>query len=299
MRLRFRFRTIPFVATVVLVALGILLGNWQVRRAAEKTALQTRLAERAALAPLVLDGAPVDPAAIEYRRVVVTGEFVPNWPLYLGNRPLDGRFGFIVLMPFKIAGSDKVVLVARGWAPRDPGAQDRVPAVPAPAGRTTIEGLAVLHPARVMALGTEAPPRPGAVVQNLDTAAFARASGMDVLPVLVEQTGADAVAAAGAGADATAAASALADGGAGAGAGALADAAAGAAAAAAVPAARTATGLPPAAAPVAAPLVRKWPAPAVDVDRNRGYAFQWYALAAMAFLFFVMTGFRSGTKQSG
>lgn len=248
MRLRFRFRTVPFVATVVLVALGILLGNWQVRRAAEKTALQARLAQRAAMAPLVLDGAPLDPAAAEYRRVVVTGAFVPDWPLYLGNRPLDGRFGFIVLMPFRIAGSSKVVLVARGWAPRDPGANDRVPNVAAPAGRTTVEGLAVQHPARVMALGAETPPRPGAIVQNLDTAAFAKASGMDVLPVLVEQTGADA-------------------------------------------------GATPAAG--AAPLVRKWPAPAVDVDRNRGYAFQWYALAAMAFLFFVMTGFRSGTKQAG
>jgi cytochrome oxidase assembly protein ShyY1 len=250
MRLRFRFRTVPFVATVVLVTLGILLGNWQVRRAAEKTALQARLAQRSAMAPLVLDGSPVDPAAIEYRRVVARGEFVPAWPLYLGNRPLDGRAGFIVLMPFRIAGSSKVVLVARGWAPRDPGAQDRVPDVAAPAGRTTVEGLAVQHPARVMALGTEASPRPGAIVQNLDMAAFARASGMDVLPVLVEQTGADA---------------------------APAGTAAGAARA----------------------LVRKWPAPAVDVDRNRGYAFQWYALAAMAFLFFVMTGFRSGTKQAG
>jgi cytochrome oxidase assembly protein ShyY1 len=249
MRLRFRFRTIPFVATVVLVTLGILLGNWQVRRVAEKTALQARLTQRSAMAPLVLDGSPVDPAAVEYRHVVVTGEFVPNWPLYVGNRPLDGRFGFIVLMPFKIAGSGKVVLVARGWVPRDPGAQDRVPDVAAPGGRTTVEGVAVLHLPRVMTLGTEAPLRPGAVLQNLDMAAFVRASAMDVLPVLVEQTGADAAAA----------------------------------------------GAPP----VAAPLVRKWSAPDEGVDRNRGYVFQWYALATMAFLFFVITGFRSGTKQAG
>jgi len=237
------------VATVVLVALGILLGNWQVRRVEEKTALQARLAQRSAMAPLVLDGAPVDPAAVEYRHVVVTGEFIPNWPLYVG-RTLDGRAGVIVLMPFTIAGSSKVVLVARGWAPRDPGAQDRVPAVvAAPAGRTTVEGLAVPHLPRVMTLGTEAPMRPGAVLQNLDTAAFARVSGMDVLPVLVEQTGADAPAAA--------------------------------------------------AAPPAAALVRKWSAPGEGADRNRGYVFQWYALAAMAFLFFVITGFRSGTKQAG
>ncbi|GAA4665607.1 SURF1 family protein [Massilia kyonggiensis] len=240
MRLRFRFRTIPFVATLVLVAVGILLGNWQVRRAAEKTALQARLTQRAALPPLVLDGTPVDPAAVEYRRVIVTGEFVPNWPLFLDNRPFEGRSGFIVLMPFKITGADDVVLVARGWVPRDPAVHDRVPQVATPGGRTTIAGLAVLHPARVMELGKAPPPRPGAIVQNVDPAGFAQASGLRTLPVLVEQTNPD-------GAD----------------------------------------------------LARKWPAPAVDVDRNKGYAFQWYALAAMAFLFFVITGFRSGTKQAG
>ena len=240
MRLRFRFRTIPFVATLVLVALGILLGNWQVRRAAEKTALQARLTQRSALPPLVLDGKPVDPPAVEYRRVIVTGEFVPNWPLFLDNRPFEGRTGFIVLMPFKIAGGDDVVLVARGWTPRDPAVHDRVPQVPTPGGRTTIEGLAILHPARVMELGKAPPPRPGAIVQNVDPAGFAQASGLRTLPVLVEQTNPDAT-----------------------------------------------------------DLIRKWPAPAVDVDRNKGYAFQWYALAAMAFLFFVITGFRSGTKQAG
>jgi cytochrome oxidase assembly protein ShyY1 len=240
MRLRFRFRTIPFLATLVLVAVGILLGNWQVRRAAEKTALQARLTQRSALPPLVLDGKPVDPAAVEYRRVIVTGEFVPNWPLFLDNRPFEGRTGFVVLMPFRIAGADDVVLVARGWVPRDPAVHDRVPQVPTPGGRTTIEGLAVLHPARVMELGKAPPPRPGAIVQNIDPAGFAQASGLRTLPVLVEQT-----------------------------------------------------------SPDSSELTRKWPAPAVDVDRNKGYAFQWYALAAMAFLFFVITGFRSGTKQAG
>ncbi|MCS0582599.1 SURF1 family protein [Massilia pinisoli] len=243
MRLRFRFRTIPFLAMLALVTLGVMLGNWQVRRAVEKTALQARLTQRAALPPLVLDGKPVDPVAVEYRRVAVTGEFVADWPLFLDNRPLAGRTGFILLMPFRIAGTGAVVLVERGWLPRDPAVHDRVPHVATPAGRTTIEGVAVLRPARVMELGTAPPLKPGAIVQNVDPAAFAHASGMAVLPVVIEQTSADALA--------------------------------------------------------AGELVRDWPAPAIDVDRHKGYAFQWYALAAMAFLFFVMTGFRSGTKQAG
>jgi cytochrome oxidase assembly protein ShyY1 len=43
-------------------------------------------------------------------------------------------------------------------------------------------------------------------------------------------------------------------------------------------------------------LVRDWPRPSSGADRNRGYAFQWYGLAAMAALFFIVTGFRRGTK---
>jgi len=38
-------------------------------------------------------------------------------------------------------------------------------------------------------------------------------------------------------------------------------------------------------------LVRDWPLPSAGVDRHRGYAFQWYGLAAAALIFFFVTGF--------
>jgi cytochrome oxidase assembly protein ShyY1 len=43
-------------------------------------------------------------------------------------------------------------------------------------------------------------------------------------------------------------------------------------------------------------LVRDWPRPSIGIDKHFGYAFQWFALAAMALFFFVVTGFRRGTK---
>jgi len=245
MRLRFQFSIIPLIATVALVTLGILLGNWQTRRAVEKTALQMRLDQRSAAPPLVLGAAPQDAAALEFRRIVVTGQFKADWPVLLDNRPLDGRSGFIVLTPFTIAGSNRQVLVARGWLARDPAAPGRTPApdtLAPPPGSVTIEGIAVVRPARVMQLGTPPAIKPGAVVQNLEVEDFARASGLDLQPFLLEQTG---------------------------------------------------PALP------GEMLVRKWPVPSVDVDRHKGYALQWYALAAMAFLFFVMTGCRRGRKQTG
>jgi cytochrome oxidase assembly protein ShyY1 len=237
MPLRFRFRTVPFVATLILVLLGIVLGNWQTRRAAEKTALQARLDQGMAAAPLVLDGGAVDPARLAFHRVIVTGEFVPNWPVFLDNRPQEGRSGFILLMPFKIADSGKYVLVARGWLPRNLAEHDRLPPYTTPPGRITLEGRVVDHLARAMQLGTPAPLKPNAIVQNTEPGELARASGLDLLPVVVEQTG---------------------------------------------------PSLP------GEGLLRNWPAPSLDIDRHKGYAVQWYALAAMAFLFFVITGFRRG-----
>ena len=45
-------------------------------------------------------------------------------------------------------------------------------------------------------------------------------------------------------------------------------------------------------------LLRDWPRASMGSDRHRGYAFQWLALAVMAFLFFVVTSFgkRDGRK---
>ena len=242
MRIRFRFSTIPLVATVLLVALGIALGNWQQRRADYKAGLQAQLTQRASEAPLVLGPALAAPGDMEYRRVTISGEFVRGWPLFLDNRPNAGRSGFYLVMPFKIAGSNTHVLVARGWLPRDPRAYGRLPAIQTPAGTVTIEGRVRASAGHVMQLGKAAPLTPGAIVQNVEVAQFAQASGLRLQPFFVEQSGA------------------------------------------------------PAPDPGDA-LVRDWPAPALDIDKHRGYAFQWYALAAMAGLFFVITGFRSGTKQ--
>jgi surfeit locus 1 family protein len=235
MRISFRFRPIPFVATVLLVALGVSLGNWQERRAAEKIALQAKLSARAAEAPLAIGAAPLRAAPLEYRHVTVTGQFVQSYPLYLNNRPQDGRAGFHVLMPMKIAGSNMHVLVARGWVPRNAAEVAKLPPYATPAGTVTIDGIVKTSVGHIMQLGTPEPVRPGAIVQNIDPAQFAAASGLALQPFFIEQSGANA------------------DG-----------------------------------------LVRAWPAPSVGVEKHQGYAFQWYALAAMALLFFVITGFRRG-----
>lgn len=239
MRLRFRFRWIPFIAALCAAAVGISLGQWQTRRALEKDAIEARLAERAAQPPLDLRLASPDPDGIEYRRVTARGEFMQDWNIWLDNRPHQGAAGFHLLTPFRIAGSDAWVLVARGWVARDPVDRTRLPPVATPSGELKLEGIAVRHAGRVLQLGEAPAIRPGAIVQNVAVDEVASAAGIRLLPFIVEQTDAPR------------------DG-----------------------------------------LVRDWPVPSSGADKHRGYAFQWYALAATALLFFVVTGFRRGTSQT-
>ena len=241
MRYSFRFRAIPFLATVLLVALGVSLGQWQDRRGAQKIALQEMLSERGGGAPLVLgpQATPISAEQVEFRKVSVAGEFLPNWPLFLDNRPQDGKVGFYLLMPFKIAGSDMHVLVARGWVPRYTGEHDRLPEFSTPKGTVIVTGIAKASVGKVMQLGQPAEVKPRAILQNLEPRQFGAASKLAVHPFFIEQS-----------------------------------------------------------VPVDAgdKLARNWPAPSIGVEKHQGYAFQWYALAVMALLFFVFTGFRRGTN---
>lgn len=188
MPIAFRFKLIPFIATVLVVALGIALGNWQERRADEKIATQQQLAQGAASAPLVLNGASLAAADVEFRRVRVTGQFVRHWPLYLDNRPYQGRAGVYLLMPFRIDGSRMHVLVQRGWLARDPLARDKLPPFATPAGTVTLDGVARQHAGHVMELGQGPALAPGAIVQNTEPLQVAKASGLALLPFVLQQS---------------------------------------------------------------------------------------------------------------
>jgi cytochrome oxidase assembly protein ShyY1 len=233
-----RFRWLPFFAAAGVAAIGIALGQWQLRRAAEKDDIAARMAVRAAEAPLQLEAPVRDPAALEFRHVRLRGEFLPKWTIYLDNRPYRGMAGFEVVTPLKIAGSDRHILVDRGWVARDPADRTHLPRIETPSGTVTIEGIARLHASRLLQLGTAAPVVPGAIVQNIEPGTFARASGLAMEPLVVEQTGA---------------------GGDG--------------------------------------LTRDWSmAQDIGSDRHRAYAFQWFALAATAIIFFLVTGFKRASK---
>jgi cytochrome oxidase assembly protein ShyY1 len=252
---RSRFRAIPFIAAALAVVVGLSLGQWQGRRAAQKTAIAQQLSERASAPKFALSDQPVPADDMEYRKVSIKGEFVRGWTVYLDNRPYQGRPGFYVLMPFRIAGSDMHVLIERGWMPLNIGDRNKLFPYRTPDGEIEIEGIVRRKPGHLMQLGRAATLQPNAIVQNLEIAEFAAASKLKLQPFVVEQTQ-------------------------------PADALAGRPGQQGQQDTQDPQDL----------LVRDWPQPSNGIDMHRGYAFQWYALAAMAFLFFIVTGIRRGTK---
>lgn len=225
------------VATVLVAALGVQLGNWQSDRAEAKSGIEAAMTAATAAPPVNLNADASDGVPDEFRRVSLTGQFVAGWPIYLDNRPHEGASGFYVLMPFRLAASDRHVMVARGWAPRHVADRTRLPNVVTPKAEVTITGIVRTSMPRVMELGEPPALKPGAIVQNVAIPDLERATGMALLPIFVQQTG---------------------------------DAADG--------------------------LVRDWPVPSSGIEKHRGYAFQWYGLALMAVLFFIVTGIRRESR---
>ena len=131
---------------VVAVAVTcVWLGQWQLQRLAEVRAnnelLSTRLeAQPVDLAALVAAGADgVDQAALEFRRVEVTGGFRPNEEVLQRGQQHQGQQGFHLLTPLELTEGG-VVLVRRGWVPlqlSEPPVADALPET----GTVTVTGI--------------------------------------------------------------------------------------------------------------------------------------------------------------
>lgn len=181
------------VAALLTVALTFSLGQWQLRRAAQKEALQASLDQKSQLAPLgnaeLASFALLNPsalAALSDRRVDISGHWQAPQTVYLDNRPMNGRPGFWVMTPLQLSGTDKVVLVQRGWIPRDFVDRSRLAPVETSAQEVRLQGRMAPAPAKLYAFkGADT----GLIRQNLDIGVLAAETGLPLLPVLVLQTG--------------------------------------------------------------------------------------------------------------
>ncbi len=176
-------------AFVLISALLLSLGLWQLNRAEEKRALLASEAFAAAAPAVGLDSvlADVGLAAKRYTRVTITGVWMPQNQLLWDNRIADGQAGYEVITPFKTE-SGTVVLVNRGWVPVGPS-RALLPEVSLPGAEAsfTLQGV-VTRPSKGLASGPAVetsgvwPKR----VQFMDYAAFASALQLDLVPALIQ-----------------------------------------------------------------------------------------------------------------
>jgi surfeit locus 1 family protein len=176
------------LATVVTMVVTASMGRWQLDRAAQKEALQSTVDQRSALPALneLALLAANDVRAQIHRPVRLRGQWLPDASVFLDNRQMNGRTGFFLVTPLRLAGSDRAVLVQRGWTPRDFTDRSRVPTVDTPAGEVVIEGRLAPPPAKLYELGEGAP---GPIRQNIEVSAMVDALGVPLLAASVVQTG--------------------------------------------------------------------------------------------------------------
>lgn len=175
-------------AAVIGTGIGAGLGYWQWDRAAQKTALQAALDARSAMPPVgarELDSLRPGDDSLQFRRVRLEGRWLAERTVFLDNRPLNSRTGFIVVTPFQWQGG--AVLVQRGWAPRSFEDRTRVPALATPEGLVRLEGRIAPPPSRLYEFEAAAS---GPIRQNIDPEHYAREIGVALAPVSVQQEGA-------------------------------------------------------------------------------------------------------------
>ena len=204
MTLRPRAHRVLFVLITLaaLVGMGITasLGRWQLGRAAEKLTYQATLEARAAMpaldaqalrATLEAGGATAaDAEALLHRAVTLQGRWLPEHTVYLDNRQMQGRPGFYVVTPLLLPDEKAVVLVQRGWVPRNFQDRTLVPRVDTPPELVQIQGRVAALPSRLyeFAAGDSAQGS-SRIRQNLDLAAMSAQVQWPILTLSVVQLG--------------------------------------------------------------------------------------------------------------
>jgi len=182
-----RRAAVVLLATLAGVALTGGLGFWQLDRAAQKQAMQAALDARARLVPIetsALARNAGEAAAQHYRPVHLRGRWLAANTVFLDNRALNGRAGFIVVTPLQLEESRDAALVQRGWVARDARERSLLPELPLPTGSVDIEGWVAPAPARLYEFAAAAS---GPIRQNLDVTEFSRETGLSLRPLSVMQ----------------------------------------------------------------------------------------------------------------
>jgi surfeit locus 1 family protein len=151
---RQRSLLVATMATVLGMALTVRLGVWQLSRGHEKETLHAAILAQHAKPALDTAAVLKDKSVLAqlHQGVRLEGRWLSQYTVYLENRPMQGRSGFIVLTPLQLDPST-TVLVQRGWIPRHQQDRTLLAPIETPQGLVQVNGRIALGPSEVMELG--------------------------------------------------------------------------------------------------------------------------------------------------
>jgi len=181
----FRPRLGMTLAAAAGIVLTLVLAQWQVGRAQYKEGLQARYDTLGRQPAVTITGTLTGREDVLLRRVEVRGKFAPKFTVFIDNRIYKHQPGFYVATPLRIAGSQRYVLVNRGWvaSPRDRS----LPQISTPAGEQVVRGVAIAYSERFLELSTKVVE--GSVWQNLVFERYRQATKLELQPFVVQQEG--------------------------------------------------------------------------------------------------------------
>jgi surfeit locus 1 family protein len=142
--------------TCVAMAAFIAFGSWQLERGREKQALVQAFQQGQQSSVVLAEGVVFDDQP-RYQHVRVTGSYEPGRQILLDNMPSQaGKPGYRVLTPLRRTGSDRLLLVDRGW-------------VPLGASRATLPDVTVAADVRAVSGRLDSLPAPGVRVGEAGT----------------------------------------------------------------------------------------------------------------------------------
>jgi cytochrome oxidase assembly protein ShyY1 len=145
--------------TVAASVVMVMLGNWQLHRYQERSAINTRIDAADSVPAVPLTSVLAKPAApgtaganpgedASWTKVTVTGHYDPAHEIQARGRTVDGAVGFEIVTPLILADGT-AVLVDRGWVPSANGDAVSAPVAPAPpTGEVTVVGQVHLSESR-------------------------------------------------------------------------------------------------------------------------------------------------------
>lgn len=187
---RFTPHLMLVLITVLAVAIMMILGNWQLERAKEKSTLLYSLTQHQSEVTKPLRISEIGQLK-NMQQVQISGELQNNRQLLLDNKFHQHQIGYYVFTPVKIAANKPWVLVNRGWVAR-PADIHQLPILAPIDGVQKITGTVYKPSNKVLLLGSfeDNPGKWPRIIQRIDFKQIEKSLQHPVYPwLLVLQAG--------------------------------------------------------------------------------------------------------------